>query len=101
MPNRGLPKTSGIQPRPLLSAEATASGSGSRKAACAMSPNISKVVIDPTTVVLAGDSAGAQLSSQLATLVTDPAYANRVGVVPSLRPDRSVRTKKKGMPRWP
>ena len=26
MPNRGLPKTSGIQPRPLLSAEATASG---------------------------------------------------------------------------
>ncbi|MGW6657447.1 alpha/beta hydrolase [Rhodococcus sp. NPDC055024] len=50
--------------------------------------NAERLHVDPTKIVLAGDSAGAQLSSQLATLVTDPAYADRVGVNPSLRPDQ-------------
>lgn len=36
-------------------------------------------------VLLAGDSAGAQLSSQLAAIITSPAYAKEVGVQPSLK----------------
>ncbi len=42
--------------------------------------------IDPTRIVLAGDSAGAQLSSQMAALVTNPAYATEVGITPALKP---------------
>jgi acetyl esterase/lipase len=42
--------------------------------------------IDPTRVVLAGDSAGAQLTSQLATMITNPAYATAVGIRPTLSP---------------
>lgn len=40
--------------------------------------------IDPERIVLAGDSAGAQLSSQLATAITDPAYAAELGIRPAL-----------------
>jgi acetyl esterase/lipase len=40
--------------------------------------------IDSTRVVLAGDSAGAQISAQVAGIVTDPAYADAVGVPPTL-----------------
>jgi acetyl esterase/lipase len=40
--------------------------------------------IDPTRIVLAGDSAGAQLASQLAVLITNPQYARLVGIVPAL-----------------
>lgn len=40
--------------------------------------------VDTTQIVLAGDSAGAQLASQLATLVTSPRYAHLVGIEPSL-----------------
>ena len=36
--------------------------------------------IDPGRVVLAGDSAGAQIAAQVALLVTDPAYAAEVGI---------------------
>ncbi|MFZ2126153.1 MAG: alpha/beta hydrolase [Candidatus Microsaccharimonas sp.] len=39
---------------------------------------------DPNKIILAGDSAGAQLSSQMATIITNPSYATEVGVVPSL-----------------
>lgn len=42
--------------------------------------------IDPTRIVLAGDSAGSQFTSQLATLVTSPDYATKVGITPSLTP---------------
>lgn len=42
--------------------------------------------VDPTRIVLAGDSAGAQYAAQLAVLVTNPAYANKVGIAPSLSP---------------
>src|SRR5690606_861577 len=38
--------------------------------------------IDTTQIVLAGDSAGAQLASQMATLITNPAYADLVGIRP-------------------
>jgi acetyl esterase/lipase len=43
--------------------------------------------IDPQRVVLAGDSAGAQLASQLAVLTSNPDYAHLLGMTPSL--DRS------------
>lgn len=44
--------------------------------------------VDDTRVIIAGDSAGAQMASQIATLVTSPEYASEVGIVPSLRPDQ-------------
>ena len=43
---------------------------------------------DPRKIVLAGDSAGAQLSSQLAALATNPAYAKEVGIQPALKPEQ-------------
>jgi acetyl esterase/lipase len=36
--------------------------------------------VDPSRIVLAGDSAGAQIAAQVASLVTDAEYAARVGV---------------------
>jgi acetyl esterase len=36
--------------------------------------------VDPGRIVLAGDSAGAQIAAQVASLVTDPDYAERVGI---------------------
>lgn len=42
--------------------------------------------IDPERLVIAGDSAGANLTSQLAVLTTHAAYAQRVGIVPALSP---------------
>lgn len=44
--------------------------------------------IDPDRIVIAGDSAGANLTSQLATITTNPAYASLVGVEPALRKDQ-------------
>jgi acetyl esterase/lipase len=44
--------------------------------------------IDPTRIVLAGDSAGGQFVSQLATMITNPAYAAQVGIEPTLSPDQ-------------
>lgn len=43
---------------------------------------------DTNKFVLAGDSAGSQLSSQMATLVTSPSYAAEVGIVPTLKPSQ-------------
>lgn len=48
--------------------------------------NAERFHIDDSRVVLAGDSAGSQLSSQLATIVTNPAYAREMDVTPALRP---------------
>jgi acetyl esterase/lipase len=42
--------------------------------------------IDPDRLVIAGDSAGAQLTSQLAAMITNPDYAATVGIEPSLTP---------------
>lgn len=44
--------------------------------------------VDPSRVVIAGDSAGAQLTSQLATLITNPQFAAEMGITPALRPDQ-------------
>ncbi len=47
--------------------------------------NASKFHADTGKIVLAGDSAGAQLSSQAAAIITNPAYAQEVGVQPTLK----------------
>ena len=43
--------------------------------------------IDPDAIVLAGDSA-AQIGAQLAIITTDPSHAGRMGISPSLNPQR-------------
>jgi acetyl esterase/lipase len=44
--------------------------------------------IDPERIILAGDSAGAQLASQLANLVTNPKFARRMSLTPALSPEQ-------------
>jgi acetyl esterase len=44
--------------------------------------------VDETQIIIAGDSAGAQMASQIATLVTNPEYAATVGIAPSLEADQ-------------
>lgn len=41
--------------------------------------------VDTNRIVLAGDSAGAQLASQMTTLTVNPEYANLMGIQPALR----------------
>ena len=48
--------------------------------------------VDPTQIVLAGDSAGAQLASQLATLITSRDYAEIMDITPALSSDQLVAT---------
>ena len=45
-----------------------------------------KYGLDPDRIVLAGDSAGAQLAAQLALGITNPGYARRTGVTPAAAP---------------
>jgi acetyl esterase/lipase len=44
--------------------------------------------LDVNRIVMAGDSAGAQLTSQIAALITSHAYAAELGIVPALRPEQ-------------
>lgn len=46
--------------------------------------NAAEYGVDPDRIVLAGDSAGANLVSQLATAITCPEYADRLGLRPAL-----------------
>lgn len=48
--------------------------------------NADSLGIDPERIVLAGDSAGAQLASQVAALTTNPELAALLGIEPALRP---------------
>lgn len=50
--------------------------------------NADRLFADPDKFILAGDSAGANLSAQMAAMITNPAYAAEVGVVPKLRPEQ-------------
>ena len=50
--------------------------------------NASRFNADPNKIVLAGDSAGANLSGQLAALVTNPSYAAEMDINPSLTPEQ-------------
>ncbi|WP_408515419.1 alpha/beta hydrolase [Paraburkholderia sediminicola] len=40
--------------------------------------------VDPTRIVLAGDSAGAQIAAVLANAIADPGFARAIGVTPSI-----------------
>jgi acetyl esterase len=42
--------------------------------------------VDPMRLVLAGDSAGAQLAAQLANVTTSPEYASTLGIAPAIAP---------------
>ena len=46
--------------------------------------------IDPAGLVLAGDSAGAQIAAQTAATATNPDYARLVGITPAIRPEQLV-----------
>lgn len=50
--------------------------------------NAERLHIDPENIVLAGDSAGSQISSQFATMVTSPDYAAQVGIEPTITPEQ-------------
>jgi acetyl esterase len=55
-----------------------------------VSKNASKFNADPTKIFLAGDSAGSNLSAQMAALITNPDYARDVSITPTLRPEQLV-----------
>lgn len=44
--------------------------------------------VDPGRMVLAGDSAGAQIAAQTAAIITNPDYARQVGVTPGAAPSQ-------------
>ena len=44
--------------------------------------------VDVSRIVIAGDSAGAQLTSQIAAMTTNPAYAGEVGLTPAITPSQ-------------
>ena len=46
--------------------------------------NAARYHVDPTRLFLGGDSAGSQIASQYANVVSVPAYAERVGIKPSI-----------------
>ncbi len=48
--------------------------------------------VDSSRMILAGDSAGAQIASQVAALTVDPAYATDVEITPALRGDQLIGT---------
>ena len=46
--------------------------------------------VDAASIVLAGDSAGAHIASQVALIITEPSYANAIGIAPQLKPQQLV-----------
>jgi acetyl esterase/lipase len=44
--------------------------------------NAADLKVDPAKIVLAGDSAGAHIASQVAMITTDPDYARAIGITP-------------------
>lgn len=54
--------------------------------------NADELNVDPSQLVLAGDSAGSQLASQMATITTSPDYAEIMSVTPALDADQVVAT---------
>jgi acetyl esterase/lipase len=50
--------------------------------------NAPRYHIDKDRLILAGDSAGAQITSQIATAITNPGYAAELGLAPSVTPNQ-------------
>ncbi|KRB41742.1 hypothetical protein ASE02_05385 [Phenylobacterium sp. Root700] len=44
--------------------------------------------IDPSRLILAGDSAGAQIAAQMANIIASPVYARAVGISPAVGPEQ-------------
>lgn len=57
-----------------------------------LSDNGARLGVNARRIVLAGDSAGAQIAAQTAAVITNPAYASLVGVRPGVRPDQIAGT---------
>jgi acetyl esterase/lipase len=49
--------------------------------------NAASLGVDPSAIVLGGDSAGAHIAGQLALSLSNPAYARALGVDPAVEPD--------------
>ena len=47
--------------------------------------NAADLKVDPARLVLAGDSAGAHIASQVAMITTNPDYARNIGIAPQLK----------------
>lgn len=54
--------------------------------------NAARLHVDPDRLVLAGDSAGAQIAAQVADVVTNPEYARAMRIVPAIPPSQLVAT---------
>ncbi len=54
--------------------------------------NADELNVDATQIVLAGDSAGGQLASQMATIMTSPDYAEILSIDPALEADQVIAT---------
>lgn len=54
--------------------------------------NAEDLGVDASQIVLAGDSAGSQLASQMATIMTNPDYAEIMSIDPALDADQLVAT---------
>lgn len=50
--------------------------------------NAGRLGIDASRIVLAGDSAGAQIAAQVATVISSPDYAKRIGIAAPIVRDR-------------
>lgn len=50
--------------------------------------NGQRLHVDPARLVLAGDSAGAQITAQVTALLTNAAYAEALAIVPTIPPER-------------
>lgn len=50
--------------------------------------NADRLKIDKDRIFMAGDSAGSQITSQVATLVTNPEYAARMKLTPAISPEQ-------------
>lgn len=50
--------------------------------------NDQRIGIDTDRILMAGDSAGSQITSQVATAITSPAYARELGLSPTLTPSQ-------------
>ena len=55
-----------------------------------VSSHAAQLHVDAASIILAGDSAGAHIASQVALIITDPSYANAIGIAPQLKPQQLV-----------